>query len=91
MRVEITKEDIDNGIPCNNFSCPIALALKRYYPDKVISVGKLWITIEGVYHKMRYYKNSPIVRKFINDFDDDIPVEPFSFEPFSFDLPIEEE
>lgn len=86
MRVEITKEDIDNGTPCSNYSCPIALALKRYYPDKVISVGKLWISIEGVYYKLRYYKDSPIVRKFIQDFDHGMFVE-----PFSFDLPIEEE
>lgn len=31
--IKVTQEDIDNGIPESSRSCPIALAVKRQFPD----------------------------------------------------------
>lgn len=33
MKLQITQEDIDNGEQCNSCECPIALAVKRTYPE----------------------------------------------------------
>lgn len=39
MKISVTQEDIDNGIPSNPNSCPVALAFKRALPaDITISV-----------------------------------------------------
>jgi hypothetical protein len=37
--VEVTAEDIEQGQPNDSRCCPIALALKRIYPDRTIRVG----------------------------------------------------
>lgn len=82
--IEVTQDDINNGIPNSEHSCPVAIALKRVFPDRRVSVNEdslmLYEEINEVCVR-RIIKGTPSeVQAFILDFDDDVAVEPFSFE-----------
>ncbi len=81
--IRVTQEDIDTSIIGSFSRCPIAQALKRELQEK-----------EDVYVAIKTFR--PIfwigedvgpdillpeeTRKFICDFDEDLPVEPFEFQ-----------
>jgi hypothetical protein len=46
MKVIVTKEDIENGMPNHKCKCPIALAIKRHGYNEV-HVHRKYITIEN--------------------------------------------
>lgn len=74
MQIHITKECIFKGTPQSASSCPIALALKSIFPNRSITVTK-WI---GLNH--RYcIDHTEETHRFMSDFDDGKPVQPFSF------------
>jgi hypothetical protein len=64
MIIKVTQEDIDKGARCSNQSCPVALALRRLYPDLKISVGRVRTIIED----KKYYHSNELI-KFIGRFD----------------------
>lgn len=55
VRVEVTQEDIDKGIPSNCTSCPIALALRRQFPE---------------YHSIEVKTTSAVFYLFRDHYDD---------------------
>jgi hypothetical protein len=75
VAVEVTQDDIDNGVAGSHTKCPIALALRRLTGFGGATVG---YTSCGPYHE-RYYLPA-YARKFIGAFDSDKPVKPFTLE-----------
>lgn len=48
IRIEVTSDDIKNGVRGSKCDCPIALAVKRAFPDVVgVMVTKKAITLHG--------------------------------------------
>ncbi len=74
MLVTVKHEDITNGIPRSCNDCPIALALRRLFPEAAVHVAYHRIAIDD-----GRTVTPDIVRKFVKDFDRGRPVEPFEF------------
>jgi len=69
LRVDVSQYCIDNGQPEETTSCPIALAVRKMYPDSSISVdGDL--NIDGY----RYF--SDVAMEFVSKFDSGMSVQP---------------
>lgn len=78
MKIIVTDEDIINGIPENEYECPIALACKRMQLGDNITVED---AITYLKDNKAYIIHLPIeVEDFIQTFDNHLPVEPFEFE-----------
>ena len=91
VTIEVTDDDISEGVPLLMYSCPIALAAKRINLAKVVSVGGHFAYVVSVGGHFVYVRNGyssypaivmlPIEAiDFISAFDSNQPVEPFSFE-----------
>lgn len=87
MLINVTAECIANGKPYRSQCCPIALAVKNIFPDARMSVGPgtIYVSFPGllimdVYFNDRRFDVPLIARKFMREFDQGNPVEPFSFE-----------
>jgi len=76
MRIEVTAEDIKNGVFTDCRSCPVALALDRHTGDWW-SVGTS--TATRIETGARFLL-PPSACRWIHNFDCGDPVEPFSFE-----------
>ena len=77
MKIQVTQDDIDAGIPRSCRRCPIAKALDRM---NIPYFGVLTLVIVW---SARYKDNSILPTEalnFIQDFDHDRPVKPFEFE-----------
>lgn len=74
MNIEVTQADIDEGDACNCRECPVALAIAR-------AVG-----VEVRVEYLRVFIKEKIIHlpeqavDFIDDFDSERPVKPFSFD-----------
>lgn len=82
MRIEVTQEDIDNGIPEDCWRCPVARAVCR-----VLSASESDISVDGVNitHFLGPgdwidYPTPQLVNEFIEAFDAKSTVIPFSFD-----------
>lgn len=75
QKISVTAEDIKNGTPECEASCPVALALARQFPDAVVCVDKFDISIDD-----QVVRTPADVSYFVTDFDSAAPVEPFEFE-----------
>lgn len=73
MRVEVTFEDIRDGLPCDSASCPIARALGRM--GKVADVHDSYVMIDG--NRLELPREA---KDFVAHFDDEAEGEPFVFE-----------
>ena len=91
MRIEVTKKDIENGVPCNSEQCAISQALMRHFKTNVVCThvdgDHVEITVDGYSYYLLSCSKSII--NFINIFDDsleysvlkvDTGLKPFSFE-----------
>jgi hypothetical protein len=74
--VNVTAEDIENGVPGSAKSCPIALAARRIEGLKVTGITTRRAIFQG--HGVTMLPLEAV--QFIHSFDADCPVEPFSFE-----------
>ncbi len=74
MRVEITAEDIAEGVPRSHCKCPAAIALSRV-TGKDVSVGTSSYVVGG-----RVYDLPNSLGIWIVDFDFGQPVRPTTFE-----------
>lgn len=74
MKISVTKSDIEKGLLGDPFSCPVARAIRR-------ASGKdFWVRYAWICNNSGYVHDLPIAaQKFINRFDDELPVKPFSF------------
>lgn len=80
MRISVTKNDIKQGVEGSPYSCPIARALKRNGFEHVFVDGAR--NPIGRKHGKRYRVSRPFertVNKFIDLFDVNEVVKPFSF------------
>lgn len=69
LRVDVSQYCIDNGQPKEADSCPIALAVRKMYPDVNISVDG-WLYID------EYSYRSDAAEEFVVRFDGGEEVEP---------------
>lgn len=76
MKIQVTQEDIDQGTPSEVCACPIALAAKRVFAHREIAVLDIVIQI-GDRWEMALPDSA---QKFIEEFDNGLPVTPFEFE-----------
>lgn len=75
MIINVSQEDINNGIAKSNISCPIGLAIKKIFPYSKIFVNP-WTEITVGYFKYKLTKNC---LRFMRDFDKGDLVHPFKF------------
>jgi len=75
MKIQITQEHIDQGIPGCKENCPIALAYKEQFPKKKISIHNGRIFIDG-----EEYGCGHVIQQFIRDFDEGKSISPFHIE-----------
>ncbi len=64
--IEVTRDDIRRGAPRSSWACPIALAIKRLFPEKYVTVGDTTIVIGK-----RTFLMPPLGRAFVKEFDED--------------------
>ena len=76
--IEVTQEDIIEGIPGFCDSCPIALAARRTFPGQSIRVFEGEISVVGG-GPCRSFATTKEADKFIRDFDKRKSVQPFTF------------
>lgn len=75
MLIEVTQADIDKGEASNCSECPVALAARRAFLSRNVSVNQVILcTNQDIYSLPKS------ARQFILDFDDGKPVKPFSFQ-----------
>lgn len=78
MKITVTQEDIDKGLPNRCYECPVSLAVKRALGARDVSVS--WtITAHVDGEILKFNKTDPITR-FVAAFDARQPVQPFEFE-----------
>ena len=75
--IEVTQEDIDRGVRKESCQCPIALALQRC-TGYLWAAGPLEACRIGVADSDVEFPRD--AKRFIRNFDDGLPVQPFSFE-----------
>ena len=74
FEVEVTQEDIDQGVRKDNCNCPVALAVKRATGREDVSVARNTIALgRDVIFRVKK------ICDFVFDFDEGKPVEPFTF------------
>lgn len=77
-KIKVTKKDIKRGEPTDPYSCPIALAVKR-----TLKVKQVCVTlglVEFLWKDVEIVAPLPIkAETFIDRFDEELEVEPFSF------------
>lgn len=82
MKIDVLQKDIDDGEPCSNDFCPIAIAASRECGNVEISVDNCCIYIG----RDTYYL-PPIAVSFITEFDKRASGVGISVcEPFSFEI-----
>jgi hypothetical protein len=79
MKIEVTRNDINNGVPHEENCCAIALAIKRQVKCQSVTVEDAngWITIDDDSYGAI---DADAVNRFISDFDDGQEVSPFTLE-----------
>ena len=75
MRITVEAEDIRAGTRQKTTSCPVALALRRRFPDSHVYVLFRLATVGGLQYRMSDEAKYSIVA-----FDSGLTIEPFSFE-----------
>lgn len=77
MKVTVEQKHIDNGVRKDCRCCPIALAIKKDFPNSVVDVhhDKVYVWANN-----EMYKLPPEARHFIARYDHHVKVEPFTFE-----------
>lgn len=85
MRISITQEDIDNGIPGSSCKCPTALAVCRVLGIDPI-LEKIEVTDECIELNTSsynmYWGLDDVGVAFIDYFDNHTPVHPVEFEAY---------
>ena len=85
MKIDVTQQDIDQGVRCEYRNCPIALALMRELGRYVSVVSDQWYDDGPLEQPFENYSNHGLplpeaAQQFVKAFDHSEAVEPFSFE-----------
>lgn len=83
MKIEVTQKDIDRATKLRSTHpkrthCPIALAVKRKTHKKIYVHFTYFTLLNG--KRTQFYSLPYEATKFIEKFDDRLPVKPFTFE-----------
>lgn len=76
MKISVTQEDIDYGIPGSCLHCPVAIALERYTGDTCEVWGGGAVNLKD----LSTIDLPEKVNEFIQDFDEGNPVHPLEFD-----------
>lgn len=76
IRVSVSQDDIKRGSRCAMYTCPVAIALSRNFPDVGVSVHSDQVWING--KRIAYLPNW--VAKRIDNYDNGRVMNPFEFE-----------
>jgi hypothetical protein len=83
VKIQVTEEDIKNGTPCQDWCCPIALALRRA-GFLAAKVGRSRCFVQSAGDDETCTWRQPALpadaREFVRDFDEGYPVDPFEFD-----------
>lgn len=79
LKIKVTGEDIEKGRPRNGERCPIARAAKRVL-KKVSSVSEHNIIFHHTTDNAGDCQLPRAANRFVNRFDDDKTVKPFTFQ-----------
>ncbi len=82
MLIKVTQEHIDQGKKGSRFKCPIGLAIKENPDMPYIQVTDAHVEIG---YGIAIYVLPVEAQRFIHNFDEGFPVQPFEFE-----LPLED-
>jgi hypothetical protein len=82
LTVDVTQDDINNGVAGDPWGCPVAMAVRRLVGESQVEVVEDEISIGG-----SIYSNPPEVKDFVFSFD---TLGASSVDPMSFELVIEE-
>jgi hypothetical protein len=96
MIINVTQEDIDNGVPGSTVCCPVAIAARRDIPRvERLTVGPYAMVLTTTKSKFFFFEEwdrlaesiplSKRVTKFIRNFDIGGKTDPY-VKPFSFEL-----
>lgn len=80
MKIEVTQQDIDNGVPGDAESCPVALACQRTIPgchDLTVGDDTIEFDIDG---DAMAFDLPAEVATFVHRFDCKDAVAPFAFD-----------
>lgn len=80
MKINVTAKDIRMGIRGNCLKCPIAIALKRAFKAKEVTVTTITFLVDRLKFRIHELDDDSNIVSFIEDFDQGVPVKPFSFE-----------
>lgn len=83
LKIQITQQDIVNGIPEKEDKCPIALALLRQ-GYKHVEVYDDYISCQNTNLDIEYFHTPFEAAEFISKFDEGKEVNPFEFEAEKF-------
>lgn len=78
IKISVNQFNIKLGEAKSYNNCPVARALKTTF--KLSDDDDLGVYYDEIIVKGKIYKTPAIVRVFIQEFDDELPVQPFSFE-----------
>jgi hypothetical protein len=86
IKLEVTQNDIDKGIPGNGYCCPIAISLSRHLNQNDLGVDP-FVTDQSISYMnadtdcLSFTDYLPkLVQRFVKDFDSKREVEPFTTE-----------
>jgi hypothetical protein len=82
--ISVTQQDIDAGEPCHSGNCPVARAIigviDTHY-DVMVGLDLIWFSYKNHTAKVCPLMETPTkVAKFIENFDGNNTVKPFTFE-----------
>ena len=94
-KIEVIKDDIENGIRGHSDCCPIALAVCRVFERKSEDIevevdgSDINFMFEDVQIGYATHKDSELVRKFVERFDKEELVFPFEFSIIPYEKEVE--
>lgn len=81
MLVQVTEEDIEDGVQCNICMCPVAQAIKRIVkPYCEVTVGQIIRIKNYKTHKVQEIPLSEEIEEVIKNYDLSRGMKPFQFE-----------
>lgn len=80
LKIEVTAEDIRQGVRNNAFNCPIAHALRRASGHNAVRVDVCDLTVNSAGEGLRSAPLPPEAESFLVLFDSSLDVAPFTFE-----------
>lgn len=78
--IKITQEDIDNGVRKQGGFCPVALSCKRDWGGTAAAIGNIAGSVKVPGQGWLAFFLPGQGAKFVSDFDNNLPVEPITFE-----------